>query len=370
MRYLALALTCCCLALCGCGGFWDAPEDNSGSTGTSGVGYLYVANGVSTAPSLAAFSVTSGQVNTLAPSPYALSGAPISLAISPQNTWVFVGNASGVYAYSINSDGSLNAANSGAPVTIGIIPRAMQVDPTGQWLLIADTTPSISIFAINTSSGALTLRGHSLQLDSGKVSHLLITPNGTFVFVSLESGGVDILTLDTGGGTLTKLNQILRPKSTGNADYGLASDPNSSYLLVTETGINAVRVLKIDTDGSLMELSTSPTATGNDPEDVMMTAAGTNVYVANELDNTVSAYAFSDTGSLIELSGSPYATGSQPVGIAEDSTHTYVMVICTGGSPDLAIFNTTFDVPGSLSSFASLATAADPADASAIVASH
>lgn len=206
----------------------------------------------------------------------------------------------------------------------------------------------------------MTLQGHSLQLDSGNVSHLLITPNGAFVFVALE----------TGGGTVTKLNQILLPKSSGNADYGLASDPSSSYLLVTETGINAVRVLKINADGSLTEMPTSPTAAGYGAHEVMMTAAGTNVYVANEFDNTVSAYTFSGTGSLSELSRSPYATGSQPVGIAEDSTHTYVMVVCTGGSPDLEIFNTNFDVPGSLSSFASLSSGPDPADASAIVATH
>lgn len=273
MRSLALVvITCCCLALCGCGNFWDTPEDDSGSTGTSGVGYLYVANGVSTAPSLAAFSVKNGQVNALASSPYALSGTPVSLTMSPKNTWVFVGNAAGIYAYAINGDGSLNAANSGSPVAPGILPISMQVDPTGQWLLVADATPSIYIFAINTNSGALTLQGHSLQLDSGKVSHLLVTPNGEFVFVSLETGGVDILTLDTGAGTLTKLNQILQPKSTGNADYGLASDPNSSYLLVTETGINALRVLKINTDGSLTEMPTSPTAAGYGPHEVMMTA--------------------------------------------------------------------------------------------------
>lgn len=92
--------------------------------------------------------------------------------------------------------------------------------------------------------------------------------------------------------------------------------------------------------------------------------------MTNEFDNTVSAYTFSESGSLSELSGSPYATGSQPIGIAEDSSHTYVMVVSASGSPDLEIFNTNFDVPGGLSVFANLSTGPDPADARAIVATY
>jgi 6-phosphogluconolactonase (cycloisomerase 2 family) len=277
----------------------------------------------------------------------------------------------GIYAYTINSNGTLTVANGGSPVVTGVSPITMKVDPTGQWLIAADLSPAVYVFGINASSGALTTQGNAIALDTGTTSNLYITPNGLYVFVSLGTGGVDILTFNSTSGVISKLNQILTPKGSPNADLGLASDPNSTYLFVTETGINSVRVLTINTTGSstLTELGTSPVKTGLGPSQVIV-ADGSYVYVTNRTDGTISGFTLAANGSLTALTGSPYVTGAAPVDIVEDKTNTYIAVACVGGNPDMQVFAISTTTPGMLNPFSSQTTGTDPTLASAIAATH
>jgi 6-phosphogluconolactonase (cycloisomerase 2 family) len=190
------------------------------------------------------------------------------------------------------------------------------------------------------------------------------------VFVSLGTGGVDILTFNTTTGVITKLNQILHPTASTNADFGLATDPNSKYLFVTETGINSVRVLTINATGTILtELSTSPVKTGLGPSQVIV-ADGSYVYVTNRTDGTISGFTLVANGSLTPLTGSPYTTGTAPVDIVEDKTNTYIAVACAGGNPDMQVFAISTTTPGTLTPFASQTTGTDPTLASAIAATH
>jgi 6-phosphogluconolactonase (cycloisomerase 2 family) len=322
---------------------------------------------------VAGFTIASSALNNLANSPYAIGLPPNALAVTPNNAFLYVGSLSGgIYAYTINSDGTLTVANSGSPVATGISPATMKVDPTGKWLIAADLTPQVYVFAIDTSTGALTAQGNALGLDTGSTSNLYITPNGQNVYISLGTGGVDILTFNTSTGVITKLNQILNPKSSSNADFGLASDPNSKYLFVTETGINSVRVLTINTTGStaLTELSTSPVKTGLGPSQVLVTSDGSYVYVTNRTDGTISGFTLAANGSLTALSGSPYTTGAAPVDIMEDQSHAYIAVACASGNPDMQVFSIDTATPGKLDAFASKTTGTDPTLASAIAGTH
>ena len=352
-----------------CGGKFF-PDQTGGGGNTSSGNYLYVANSSTSVSSIAGFTIANTALSVLANSPYATGVPPNTLAIMPKNTFLYAGSLSGnIYAYTINSDGTLSIANSGSPVATGVSPVTMKVDPTGQWLIVADLTPQVYVFAINSSTGALTPQGNALSLDPGTTSNLYITPNGNYVFISLGTGGVDILTFNTGSGVITK-QQRLAPKSSTNGDFGLASDPTSKYLFVTETGISAVRVLNINTTGSsiLTELATSPVPTGLGPSQVLVTANGSYVYVTNRTDGTISGFALSANGALTALSGSPYTTGTAPVDIVEDNTDAYVAVACAGGNPDMQVFTIDTTTPGKLDAFSSKTTGTDPTLASAIVA--
>ncbi len=372
-RYLYYFAIAGLLALSSCGGKFFPPPCKTNCNPTSSGNYIYVANSSTTVSSIAGFSLANSALSVLANSPYETGLPPNALAVTPNNTFLYVGSLSGgIYAYTINSDGTLTVANSGSPVVTGISPIAMKVDPTGQWLIAADLTPQVTVFGIDASTGVLTTQGNPVALDTGTTSNLYITPNGQFVFISLGTGGVDILTFNSTSGVISKLDQILRPKASTNGDFGLSSDPNSKYLFVTETGINSVRVLNINTTGNstLTELATSPVKTGLGPTQVLVTKDGSYVYVTNRTDGTISGFTLAANGSLTAISGSPYTTGSAPVDLVEDKSNAYIGVACVGGNPDMQVFTIDTTTPGKLDPFASKTTGTDPTLASAIAGTN
>lgn len=352
------------LLVVGCGQFFpkETTPPPSGSNN-----FLLVANQATS--NIAGLAITSSGLSNISGSPYQLGVAPSAMAITPSNGLLFVSSLAGaIYAYSVGSNGSLTIANNGNAVVNQISPVALKVDSTGNWLIAVDLTPNAYLFSINTSTGALTQQGNAVPLDAGSPNHLIFTPNNNLVYISLGTGGVDILTFSASSGVLTKTNQILKPKSSLNADQGLASDPNSKFLFVAETGVNAVRVLTIATNGSLTEVTGSPFSTGLGPNGVIVESSGSYVYVTNRTDGTVSAFALSAAGSLTQISGSPFLTGTNPVDIAEDTTHTYIGVACSGGTPDLQVFKIDTTTPGALDKFATATTGTDPTNAFAVVA--
>jgi 6-phosphogluconolactonase len=360
------------LSSCETGKFFPEPCKTN-CTPTNSGNYIYVGNSSTSVSSVAGFTISNGALNALNNSPFSTGLPPNTLAVTPNNAFLYVGSVSGgIYAYTINSDGTLTVANSGSPVATGVSPIALKVDPTGKWLIAADLSPATYVFSINSSTGALTTQGNAVPLDSGTASNLYITPNGQYVFISLGTGGVDILTFNATTGVITKLNQILHPTASTNADLGLSGDPNSLYLLVTETGISSVRVLNINTTGNavLTELATSPVKTGLGPSQVLVTTDGSYVYVTNRTDGTISGFTMAANGSLTALSGSPYTTGTAPVDLMEDQSHSYIGVACAGGNPDLQVFTIDTTTPGKLDPFASKTTGTDPTLASAIAGTH
>lgn len=373
-RFLPLLCMAGLLALSSCetGKFFPPPCKTNCNPTNSG-NYIYVANSSTSVSSVAAFTINSTPaVAALNGSPFATGLPPNALAVTPKDTFLYVASLSGgIYAYTINSDGTISVANSGSPVATGVSPATMKIDPTGQWLIAADLSPSVFVFGIDASTGALTTQGKALALNPGSTSNMYITPNGQFVFVSLGTGGVDILTFNATTGVIST-GQHLNPKGSPNADFGLSGDPSSKYLYVAETGINSVRGFNINTTGNatLTELATSPTKTGLGPSQVLVTADGSYLYVTNRTDGTISGFTVAANGSLTALSGSPYTTGAAPVDIVEDKTHAYIAVACVGGNPDMQVFSIDTTTPGKLDAFSSKTTGTDPTLASAIAATY
>jgi 6-phosphogluconolactonase len=343
---------CLLLSVAGCGKFF-VPENPNPPSGSGN--YLYVAN--ATAQTVSGFSIgTSGITNT-SNSPYTLGLAPSAMTVTPGGTYIYAASLAGaIYGFSVGSNGALTLLNSGNGLISGISPVALRVDPSGKWLIAVDSSPSAYIFSIDSSTGNLTQQGNALGLDAGSPYGIVFTPNNTLVYISLGTGGVDICTFNVSSGVMTKINQILKPKATANADQGLAVDPSGKYLFVAETGASAVRVLSIATLGGLTEVSGSPFATGLGPSGVLVDSTGAYVYVTNRTDGTISAFSLAiATGSLTKLTGSPFATGTNPVALTEDTSDTYLAVACVGGSPDLQVFtigSATATTPGGLTSFA------------------
>jgi 6-phosphogluconolactonase len=383
----------CCLlllGLSGCGGFF-VPQTSSGGTTNTG-DYLYVANGNNTY--LAGFSVAStGALSVLSGSPYNNSVAAQSLAVNPANTFLYAGTTAGIFVYGINSDGSITVQNDGSVAAQDIVATAMQVDSTGNYLLAvgistAQQVQAIGIYTIDTSTGLLTaVTGSPLALYTGNTSTptvvaptgLLITPNNSYVYASLGTLGVQVLTLGSGGALAAGATPtLLAPlkTSTSPSDQRTASDPNSAFLFVAEIN-TGLRVFSIGSGGSLSEVSGSPYAVGTGPTSVDVDATGSYVYVANKGSNNISAFTLTAaSGKLTAVAGSPFSSGGQlPIGIVNDNSKNFVAVINSGtndsgGNSDLQLFKFDATVDGKLDPVATATTGTDPTNPSSIAATH
>jgi 6-phosphogluconolactonase len=383
----------CCLlllGLSGCGGFF-VPQTSSGGTTNTG-DYLYVANGNNTF--LAGFGVAStGALSVLSGSPYNNSVAAQSLAVNPANTFLYAGTTAGIFVYGINSNGSITVQNDGSVAAQDMVATAMQVDSTGNYLLAvgistAQQVQAIAIYTIDTSTGLLTaVTGSPLALYTGNASTptvvaptgLLITPNNSYVYASLGTLGVQVLTLGSGGALAAgSAPTLLAPLkgSTSPSDQGIASDPNSLFLFVAEIN-TGLRVFSIGSGGSLSEISGSPYAVGTGPTAVRLDATGSYVYVANKGSNNISAFTLTAaSGKLTAVAGSPFSSGGQlPIGIVNDNSKAFVAVINSGsngsgGNSDLQLFKFDATTDGKLDPVATATTGTDPTNPSSIAASH
>jgi 6-phosphogluconolactonase (cycloisomerase 2 family) len=383
----------CCLlllGLSGCGGFF-VPQTSSGGTTNTG-DYLYVANSNNTF--FAGFGVAStGALSVLSGSPYNNSVAAQSLAVNPANTFLYAGTTAGIFVYGINSNGSITVQNDGSVSADDIVATAMQVDSTGNYLLAvgistAQQVQAIGIYTIDTSTGLLTaVTGSPLALYTGSTSTptvvaptgLFITPNNAYVYASLGSLGVQVLTLGSGGALAAGATPtLLAPLSTSTSpvDHETASDPNSDFLFVAETN-TGLRVFSIGAGGSLTEVSGSPYAVGTGPRAVSLDATGSYVYVANYGSNNISAFTLTAaSGKLTAVAGSPFSSGGlQPIGIVNDNSKQFVAVINSGsngsgGDSDLQLFKFDATTDGKLDPVATATTGTDPTLPISIAATH
>lgn len=383
---------CCCLfllALTGCDFF--VKNTNNGGGGTVTGDYIYVGNNSNT--DVAGFSVsTAGALAVLPNAPYNNGIAALSLAVTPANTFLYVGTAGGVYGYSIAANGSITVLNKGNAMVADVVPAFMQIDSTGNYLIatgISTSTAvqSISIYTINTSTGIVTATNNPIQLYTGSgttptvlnPTGMLITPNNAYVYVSLGSLGVQLLTLGANGAlSAGSAPTYLPPKSTSSnpVDYGLASDPTSAFLFVAETN-TGLRELSIGTNGALNELSGSPYSVGTGPRGVVLDTTGSYVYVANYGSNNISAFTLTAaSGKLNAVSGSPFSSGGQlPSAFVNDNQKKYLGVINSGnngstGNSDLQLFSFDGTTDGKLNAVSTATTGTDPTQPISIAATH
>jgi 6-phosphogluconolactonase (cycloisomerase 2 family) len=369
------------LALAGCGQFFPPVTSTNGGGGSGGGGggtgatgaYLYVANSNPNLNTIAGFSLTNGKLTNISGSPFAVPLTPSCIAMTPNDSLLYMGSLSGaIYVYTVGSNGAISLGNGGTPVFTGDSPVTMEIDSTGQWIVwVSGFSGEAYVFGINSSTGALTnLNVPGVALASSAASSLAITPNDAYVYVALGTDGVETLSFNGTTGALAPVNSVLPPKQNLDADLAVAVSPNGKYLYVTETGINAVRVFSIASNGTLSEISGSPFKTGLGPAAVLADPTGSYVYVANRTGNSISAFSVGTTGGLTAIAGSPFSTGTTPVAMAEDKTKGYLAVVNEGGSPDLQVFQFSTTTPGALTPVATSSTGTDPTQAIGIAATQ
>jgi 6-phosphogluconolactonase (cycloisomerase 2 family) len=331
------------------------------------------------AGSIGAFSVGTGTLTTVNNSPVAVGYKPLSMVVTPNNALLYVGAATGVFVYFINSDGSLTTPGTGSQPA-GVFAPAMAVSPDGQWLIVLDgTTQQLDIFQINSSTGALTSVtspvAYSTTSGVWQPSDIRISPDGTLIFAALGTAGDAVFTFNTTTGVATS-SQGLTTGNTATGDFGLAVSPKTTYLFIARSGTNGgVAVYSIGSGGALTPVTGTPFAAGSGTFSVILDSTGTYVYAANRTDGTISGYTIVPGGttaglSLTQLNGSPYTSGSGVQALGIDSTGKYLLAAAVGGAPDLTMYSFDIPVPGKLDPATSVATGVDPAGAVAVALTH
>ena len=369
----------------GCSGFWDKPVTPPQPT-TKTSGFFYVLNVASS--QVAGFYVNAGTLTALPGSPYTLSAAPIAITVAPNNAFLYVSTLSGIYVYTIASNGQLTLGNSANAIS-GDQATSMQVDSTNSWLVEA-VSGAATAFAVHVSPStglpAATIE-ETVALPNTTIQQVAMSPDNTFAFVAMGSGGTAIIPFNAANtNPFGRVSTILAKSSAGGA-ISVAVDPLTSttttprLLYVGETAASSgsnTGGLRVFTYGTFQELSASPFAIdGLAPSSILPFSTGDFVYVLNRQvsgssTGIIKGYSIASTNSVLTLTalGSTFSVGTNPQAMVEDNTGAFVFAVNFGGSPDLRGFTINSTNAGILDPVISGTTGTDPVQASGIAAMH
>ncbi|MDE3150216.1 MAG: beta-propeller fold lactonase family protein, partial [Acidobacteriota bacterium] len=211
------------------------------------------------------------------------------------------------------------------------------------------------------------------------IQQIAISPDNTHVYVTMGTSGTQEVVFAAGNSVPFGTSVNIPVKKIGGAALSAAVDPQNRLLYIGETaatsGSNSggLRVLDYNT---LIELSGSPFASGGlAPYSILPMSSGNIVYIANR--NVSGSSTGNITGFTIASSGTTYSltplsttasTGTAPVDMAVESTGTYLLVVNSGGGPDLNAYTFDSTTIGKLDSALTSSTGTDPVQASAIAA--
>jgi 6-phosphogluconolactonase len=135
-------------------------------------------------------------------------------------------------------------------------------------------TKDISVFHLDTASGALTARG-TVALE-GAPGPLAISPDHKFLYAALRpTKGVQTLRVDAASGALTPASSAV----TGvNAAY-LITDRTGRHLLSADYGGDRITVHPLAADGTVGTTPTADLSTGRNPHSIQVDAANRFVFV-------------------------------------------------------------------------------------------
>ena len=377
--------------LAGCKGFWN-PPGSSGGGGTGATGSVFYVLNQQTSQ-LAAYSIVTGTLTPLTGSPYALASGPYAIAVAPNNAFLYVSTATGIYLYSIGT-GGVPALASSTPIASDTAAYALQVDSTDSWLLEASGVGYLYAIPISPTNGTVlaTATEQHVALSSNSPQKMAISPDNKYVFVAMGNAGTAVVpfTAANADPLPTTISTVIGVKGTGGAAVSVAVDPSATPRLfyIGEVAVTAgtsntggLRAFNYSSlSSTLTEVSGSPYASGGlAPYSILPTPYSTNpgayIYVANRsvsgsTTGNISGFALTSTGTTYTLTvlTTTAAAGTYPVSLAQDATGNYVLVVDSGGGPDLEVDTCDSTTAGKLDSAFTSSTGTDPVSAIAVAA--
>jgi YVTN family beta-propeller protein len=275
---------------------------NSGAGDTAGSVSMYVIN-----PTSGALTSIATIQAPCAPPPSPGSCAPWSVAVDPSGKFAYVANEGGFAPTSISMY-AINATT-GALTALGLIAAegravSVTVHPSGKFAYLADVSNgfpgennNVSMYNINATTGALTSIGTiAAELSPSSIA---IDPSGKFAYVTNSgSNGVSMYTINGTIGTLTSMGPI----AVGTGPTSVAVDPSGKFAYVTNSGSNNVSMFTINTTTGVLT-STGTIAAELSPSSIAIHPSGKFAYVTNSGSNSVSMYSIDAATGALTLIG-------------------------------------------------------------------
>ena len=206
----------------------------------------------------------------------------------------------------------------GSPFTSASLdPLGLTIDPRGKFLYVADAMEnSISVYAIDSSTGALALSGSATA--GTFPDSVSVDPSGRFLFASnsSQSSTVSVFAIDPATGlpslTYTQAGDGI------SYPYSIAADPSGGRVYLGNGSPSEVLAFSLNTlSGRLKPLSGLPVTGVSGPYSLSFDLSGSFLYVSNAigpaLGDSVSAFAVDkSSGTLTPVTGSPFIAGQGP----------------------------------------------------------
>lgn len=228
------------------------------------------------------------------------------------------GPSQGIYVYKMNmSTGALTPLSTASDAEN---PSFLALHPTKPYLysvseiedLGGESTGGLSAFAIDPSTGALTLLNAVPSGGTGPC-HVRVDGAGRYLFAANYGSGSAAMVSIQEDGSLGDGHFVQHDGSsvdpnrqTGPHAHSVNLGPSGNLLYVADLGMDQVVVYKPDwSSGRLVSYDAQPwvqTAPGAGPRHMDFHPSGKYAYVINEMNSTLTAYTHdADTGVLTEL---------------------------------------------------------------------
>jgi 6-phosphogluconolactonase (cycloisomerase 2 family) len=246
--------------------------------------------------------------------------------------------------YTIGVGGAL--ATLGSPVSTGLDPRAMAVDPSGRYVYVPNYGDgTVSQYNIGADGSLTAMSPASVPTGSGATSSptfVAIDPTGRYVYVTNGADGtVSQFTISTTVGTAGQLISMSTPTITtiGGLPLFITVDPTGKFAYVANAGSQSVAQYGIGVGGALTALSPATVAIGSPTSElfgITIDPTGSYAYVGDYSGNAIFQFTIGGTGSLSPTPGAPTVTAPLVAG-------PYPMVIDSTGQ--YALWSNTLDTP-------------------------
>jgi len=293
------------------------------------VGYVYMTTAKSSPGVINQYSIDfeSGALTQIG-TPVKAGNNPLRIIAAPNGQFVYVVNQgdSTVQEFAVNGDGTLTSKNT-YTLSGGTSPTALAIDPAGKFLYVTFTYQTgystsnpgpggVAIFPVNSdnSLGTQTTQvvgNNPIGVVTSFFNHYVYVldqePSPKATILGFSQNTTSGALTPVAGTTITTVagKTVATGYAAGVAPSGIAEEPTSRFVYVTDALANQLIGYTVGSNGALTPMINGPFATGLYPAGLTIDPTGINLYVVNYNANTIQGYQINAaTGTPATVAGS------------------------------------------------------------------